>query len=88
MASLRELVKEMEAGAVELLVILGGNPVYTAPADLDFAEAVRKVPRAIHLGLYEDETSALCRWHLPEAHDSSPGAMPGRSTARCRSCSR
>ena len=69
MASLRELVKEMESGAAELLVILGGNPAYTAPADLDFARAVRKVPRAIHLGLYADETSALCRWHVPEAHE-------------------
>jgi molybdopterin-containing oxidoreductase family iron-sulfur binding subunit len=22
----------------------------------------------VHLGLYEDETSALCHWHIPEAH--------------------
>ena len=68
MASLRELVNEMESGAADLLVILGGNPAYTAPADLDFAGAVRKVPRAIHLGLHADETSVLCRWHVPEAH--------------------
>ena len=69
MASLRGLVGEMESGSAELLVILGGNPAYSAPADLDFARAVRKVPRAIHLGQYVDETSALCRWHLPEAHE-------------------
>jgi MoCo/4Fe-4S cofactor protein with predicted Tat translocation signal len=68
MASLRELTADMQAGRVELLFILGGNPVYAAPADIPFAEALKKVPLRIHLGLYEDETSALCQWHIPEAH--------------------
>jgi MoCo/4Fe-4S cofactor protein with predicted Tat translocation signal len=68
MASLRELTADMQAGRVELLVILGGNPVYGAPADIPFAEALQKVPLRIRLGLYEDETSALCQWHVPEAH--------------------
>ena len=68
-ASLRELVGEMERGQVELLVILGGNPAYTAPADLKFTDALRKVQRSIHLSLYEDETSALCRWHVNAAHE-------------------
>ncbi len=66
--SLRRLVADMQAGAVETLLILGGNPVYTAPADIPFAEALAKVPFRAHLSLYEDETSALCHWHLPEAH--------------------
>jgi MoCo/4Fe-4S cofactor protein with predicted Tat translocation signal len=68
MASLRDLVADMEAGLVDLLVILGGNPVYTAPVDLRFAEHLAKVKLRVHLGLYEDETEALCHWHLPEAH--------------------
>jgi molybdopterin-containing oxidoreductase family iron-sulfur binding subunit len=68
LASLRELVAEMEGGAVELLLILGGNPVYTAPADLRFAERLGKVPLRVHLSLAEDETSTLCHWHVPEAH--------------------
>ena len=63
-----QLVEDMDAGQVELLVILGGNPVYTAPADLRFAEQLAKVKLRVHLGLYEDETSALCHWHIPEAH--------------------
>jgi len=67
-ASLRELTADMQAGRVELLVILGGNPVYAAPADVPFAEALKKVPLRTRLGLYEDETSALCQWHIPEAH--------------------
>jgi MoCo/4Fe-4S cofactor protein with predicted Tat translocation signal len=67
-ASLRELVADMNSGQVDLLLILGGNPVYNAPADLDFTAAIRKVPLRIHLSLYKDETSELCQWHIPEAH--------------------
>jgi molybdopterin-containing oxidoreductase family iron-sulfur binding subunit len=67
-ASLRELVADMNAGLVDVLLILGGNPVYNAPADLDFATALRTVPLRIHLSLYKDETSELCQWHIPEAH--------------------
>jgi molybdopterin-containing oxidoreductase family iron-sulfur binding subunit len=68
LASLQALTADMQAGRVELLLILGGNPVYTAPADVLFAEALQKVPLRIHLGLSEDETSAFCQWHVPEAH--------------------
>jgi len=68
LASLRELAADMEAGEVEILVILGANPAYDAPADLRFAERMFVVPLRIHLGLYEDETAERCHWHLPEAH--------------------
>jgi molybdopterin-containing oxidoreductase family iron-sulfur binding subunit len=68
MASLRELVKDMEAGAVRLLLMLGGNPVFTAPVDLGFAEHLSKVEVRIHSSLYDDETSAFCHWHIPETH--------------------
>ncbi|MGH7404656.1 MAG: 4Fe-4S dicluster domain-containing protein, partial [Candidatus Methylomirabilales bacterium] len=67
--SLRELVRDMEAGRVEMLVIIGGNPVFTAPTDLDFARPLSKVKLRIHLSLYDDETSALCHWHIPETHE-------------------
>jgi molybdopterin-containing oxidoreductase family iron-sulfur binding subunit len=66
--SLRELVQDMEQGRVEFLVILGGNPVYTAPADLDFVQQLQKVPLRMHHGQFLDETSYQCQWHLPEAH--------------------
>ena len=68
LASVRELVRDMEAGQVDLLVIADSNPVFTAPADLRFAEHLLKVKRRIHLGLYQDETSTLCHWHVPQAH--------------------
>jgi molybdopterin-containing oxidoreductase family iron-sulfur binding subunit len=67
-ASLRELADEMDQGLVDTLIVLGGNPVFTAPADLDFAARVQKVALRFHMGLYQDETSLLCQWHLPETH--------------------
>lgn len=66
--SLRELIADMNSGKVDLLLILSGNPVYNAPADLFFGAALRKVALRIHLSLYKDETSELCQWHIPEAH--------------------
>ncbi|MCK6625100.1 MAG: TAT-variant-translocated molybdopterin oxidoreductase [Anaerolineae bacterium] len=67
-ASLRELADEMQAGQVQLLIILDSNPVYDAPADLQFGERMFNVPTRVHLGLYEDETSELCQWHIPGLH--------------------
>ena len=67
-AELRQLLTEIDAGQIETLVILGGNPVFTAPADLPFGSALAKVKTSIHLSLYEDETSRLSSWHLPRAH--------------------
>ena len=67
-ASLRELVTAMQAGEVELLVVLEANPVYDAPADLAFAAAMDKVPMRVHLGLQYDETARLSHWHLPAPH--------------------
>jgi molybdopterin-containing oxidoreductase family iron-sulfur binding subunit len=66
--TLQDLARAMEAGDVRLLLILGGNPVYTAPADLNFATLLDRVALRVHLGCDEDETSQLCHWHLPEAH--------------------
>jgi MoCo/4Fe-4S cofactor protein with predicted Tat translocation signal len=67
-AGLGELVEAMRAGTVDTLVMLGGNPVYDAPADLDFAAALAKVARSVHLSSHLDETSKLCGWHLPQSH--------------------
>ncbi|HZC24617.1 MAG TPA: TAT-variant-translocated molybdopterin oxidoreductase, partial [Candidatus Binatia bacterium] len=68
--SLKELVADMNAGKVDLLIILGGNPVYAAPADLNFADALKnKVPLRVHYGLYQDETAELCQWHVPATHE-------------------
>ena len=68
LAALRELAAEMDAGKVDVLVVIGANPVYAAPPDLRFAECMAKVPTRLHLGLFEDETAELCHWHIPETH--------------------
>src|SRR5262249_22086879 len=68
LASLRELVKDMESGTVKILLMLGGNPVFTSPVDLGFAEQLAKVTLRVHSALYEDETSAYCHCHVPDTH--------------------
>ena len=67
-ATLAELTTAMNAGEVEALIVLGGNPVYEAPADLDFGAALAKVPASIHLGFRGDETASACTWHVPQSH--------------------
>lgn len=66
--SLRQLVNDINGGKVQMLLILGGNPVYDAPADLEFGNTLLKVALRIHSGLYYDETGELCQWHVPAAH--------------------
>ncbi len=67
-ASLQDLVKDLDAGAVDFLLILGGNPVFTAPVEMGMRDRILKAKLRVHLGLYDDETSELCQWHLPETH--------------------
>src|SRR4029453_2058781 len=64
----RELVDEMHGGAVELLIVLGGNPRYDAPADFDFAAAFEKVKLRVHHSVYFNETSRHSHWHVPALH--------------------
>jgi molybdopterin-containing oxidoreductase family iron-sulfur binding subunit len=69
--SLKELAADMSAGKVDLLVIIGCNPAYDAPVELDFANLLKseKTPLRVHLGLYQDETAVLCQWHVNQAHE-------------------
>jgi len=67
-ATITDLAKAMASGAVETLFIFGGNPAYNAPAELGFAALLPGVPDVVRLGLFEDETSKLARWHVPAAH--------------------
>jgi MoCo/4Fe-4S cofactor protein with predicted Tat translocation signal len=81
--SLRDLTDDMNSGQVDTLLILGGNPAYTAPADIKFADALFRLSQpqnqaarfsnfTAHLGLYKhdtgDETGYRCQWNVPEAH--------------------
>jgi MoCo/4Fe-4S cofactor protein with predicted Tat translocation signal len=66
--SLEELVSDLNGGHVETLLILSQNPVYTAPASLNFEAAIRKAREVVRLGQFFDETSRWSHWHIPEAH--------------------
>jgi Fe-S-cluster-containing dehydrogenase component len=66
--SIAALSADMHAGKVTALIILSANPIYNAPGDLAFAEALAKVAFSVHLGLYADETGQRATWHLPQAH--------------------
>lgn len=66
--SLTELAADMAAGKVGVLAIWGGDPVYSAPADLGFAEALSRVPLTVYLGSERDATARACLWHVPETH--------------------
>lgn len=68
-ASLQSLVEDMNSNAVDVLIILGENPVYDAPADLGFSAALQKVVFSAHMGLYYDETAQQCQWHAPLTYD-------------------
>ncbi|MGD0462433.1 MAG: TAT-variant-translocated molybdopterin oxidoreductase [Tepidisphaeraceae bacterium] len=66
--SLADLTKQLKAKQITTLFILGGNPAYDAPADLDFGTALKSAQTSVHLSLYDNETSHLCTWHVPRAH--------------------
>jgi molybdopterin-containing oxidoreductase family iron-sulfur binding subunit len=67
---IKELVDDMRGGKVDMLLILGGNPAYDAPADLGFADALKNtgIPMRVYLGQHQNETAELCQWHVNEAH--------------------
>ncbi|MBI1374145.1 MAG: 4Fe-4S dicluster domain-containing protein [Phycisphaera sp.] len=67
-SQLATLVADLNAEEIKTLVILGGNPVYDAPADLAFADAMKKAATTVHVSTYVDETSKRCTWHLPRSH--------------------
>ncbi|MFO1054186.1 MAG: TAT-variant-translocated molybdopterin oxidoreductase [Planctomycetota bacterium] len=64
-----ELAAAMKAGSVDTLVCIGTNPVYDAPADFGFADALAKVKHTVHCGMWVDETAQKCEWHIPLVHE-------------------
>lgn len=66
--ALAELAREIDAGGVKTVIVLGGDPVYNAPADLNFSQALGRVETTIHLGAYCNETSKASTWHIPQSH--------------------
>ena len=65
---LADLVRSLNAGQVDALIMLGVNPVYDAPAIYNFSEAMTRAGETIHIGQHVNETARASRWHLPRAH--------------------
>ena len=64
-----DLTSDLNTAAVETVVFLTpGNPVYDAPADLQFSEALAKAKTSIHLSDRTNATAYACTWHIPAAH--------------------
>jgi MoCo/4Fe-4S cofactor protein with predicted Tat translocation signal len=55
--------------AVDEVVVMGANPLRTAPAGLDVRKAFSSLKLLVHHGLYRDETAFLAHWHAPAAHE-------------------
>jgi molybdopterin-containing oxidoreductase family iron-sulfur binding subunit len=69
LGSLAALVNDINAGRVDTLLMVDTNPVYSAPADLDFPAALHKVPNSVSLALYADETATASTWAIPAIHE-------------------
>jgi molybdopterin-containing oxidoreductase family iron-sulfur binding subunit len=67
-ASLQALVNDLNAGVVDLLLILGGNPAFNAPVEFGMRDCLKKAKLRVRLGMFDDETSEVCQWQLPETH--------------------
>jgi molybdopterin-containing oxidoreductase family iron-sulfur binding subunit len=70
-STLSGLATAIKGGSVKTLVILGGNPAYNAPADLDWVALQKSVGEVIRFGYYVDETSGVnpaATTHLAAAH--------------------
>ena len=68
MADLLDLIADMKAGQVEVLIISGANPVYSLPPSAGFAEALQRIKKIVYLGDRIDETGGLCDYVLPVTH--------------------
>ena len=68
MKDFKALCEKMRKGLVDNLIILGGNPVYDAPADYNFEVGLSNVKSSVHLSDFYDETSKHCQWNIAQAH--------------------
>ena len=67
-ADIQALVNDLNSGAVDLLLIIGGNPAFNTPPALNVRAAIQRAKMRVRVGQYDDETTELCQWVIPEAH--------------------
>ncbi|MBA2708706.1 MAG: molybdopterin oxidoreductase, partial [Gemmatimonadaceae bacterium] len=65
---IRLVAEQLKSGQVKTLIVIGGNPAYDAPADLEMAKLIGQAKNSVHLSGYRNETSLATQWHVPRAH--------------------
>lgn len=68
LAMLKQLTSDFSEGKVETLLILGCNPVFDAPADVDFGSVISKAEFSLTLANSANDTSSLTDWLVPKCH--------------------
>jgi Fe-S-cluster-containing dehydrogenase component len=66
--SLADFARDVAAGKVQSLFVLGGNPLYSSPSDLDLPKLITEIPFRLHAGVYANETAHAAHWHVPLSH--------------------
>lgn len=67
-ADVQTLVKDMNAGRVDALIVLGANPAFDLPNAAEFAAGAAKVGLKVSTAGLLNETSVLCDYIAPESH--------------------
>ena len=67
-ATIAEVARGLGDKSISSIIIVGGNPIYNAAADLDFAAKLKNVANVVRVGFYEDETGDFATWQVPLAH--------------------
>jgi len=65
-ARVQDLIERMKAGEVDLLLAVGGNPVFELPAAAGFTAAIEAVPYVVSFGSFVDETAVRADLILPD----------------------
>jgi len=67
-ATIQDLASSLRAGEVTNLFILGGNPAFNAPADLDWPLLQARASEVVRLGYWDDETMASAGTQIAQSH--------------------
>jgi molybdopterin-containing oxidoreductase family iron-sulfur binding subunit len=65
---IQQLIQQMNAGQVRVILLDGNNPVYTVPGGMKFAEALAKVPVRVSFATFPDDTAKMATHLLPQSH--------------------
>ncbi|MBL8087341.1 MAG: TAT-variant-translocated molybdopterin oxidoreductase [Chthonomonas sp.] len=65
---LKTLHADLYAEKAKVLIMLGGDPAYTGPADLILENLIKRVPVSVHHTQYFNQTSKVSTWVTGDSH--------------------